>query len=154
MRGWAALPFIAMFFQLPPGNIVSEPSSPSSARTFLPTARQTNWLLVVGFVSVGYALYMRYMVIEPSTVGLACEGGLATWLCLTRKIVIALVGYTFFGAVALGAAALNLLRPSLPLFAIGLAAAGFGLVLYNAVTAALAVALLILSFARPQAAKA
>src|SRR5215217_4040744 len=42
---------------------------------FLPTARQTNLLLLVGFLSFGYALYLRYLVIEQSTVGLACEAG-------------------------------------------------------------------------------
>ena len=26
---------------------------------FQPTARQTNWLLIVGFVSIGWALYLR-----------------------------------------------------------------------------------------------
>ena len=31
---------------------------------FLPTARQTNWLLIVAFLSVGEALYIRYMAIE------------------------------------------------------------------------------------------
>ena len=121
---------------------------------FLPTARQTNWLLVVGFLSVGYALYLRYLVIEQSAVGLACDAGLATWLCTTRKLVTTLFDYTAFGAAALTAAVLNLIRPSLVLFALGLAAAGFGIVLYNAASSALAVALLILAFARPQAAAA
>jgi hypothetical protein len=26
---------------------------------FLPTARQTNWLLIVGFLSLGQAFYLR-----------------------------------------------------------------------------------------------
>ena len=121
---------------------------------FLPTARQTNWLLIVGFLSVGYALYLRHLVIEQSTVSLACDAGLTTWLCTTRKVVTGLFDYTVFGAIALGAAVLNLIRPSLVLFAVGLAAAGFGIVLYNAASSALAVALLILAFARPQAAEA
>jgi hypothetical protein len=116
--------------------------------TFLPTARQTNWLLIIGFCSVGYALYLRYLAIESSTVGLACEGGLSTWLCFTRRIVIALYNHSVFGGVALVAAILNLLRPALVLFAIGLAAAGFGIVLYNVGASALAGALLMLSFAR------
>jgi hypothetical protein len=116
---------------------------------FLPSARATNWLLVVGFCALGYALYLRYLVIEQSTVGLACDAGLNTWLCGTRRIVTALFNHSVFGWVALAAAALNLLRPSLVLFAIALAAAGFGLVLYNAGLAALAAAILILSLARP-----
>jgi hypothetical protein len=105
--------------------------------------------LAIGFVSVGYALYLRYLVIEQSTVGLACAGGLDTWLCLSRRAVIALFSHSVFGVVGLGAAVLNLLRPSIVLFAIGLVAAGFGIVLYNVTLSALAVALLILSLARP-----
>jgi len=44
---------------------------------------------------------------------------------------------------------LNMLRPSLVLAALVLAAAGFGVVLHNADLSALAAALLILSLARP-----
>ena len=32
--------------------------------------------MVVGFVTVGYALYLRYLAIELSTVALACDAGL------------------------------------------------------------------------------
>jgi hypothetical protein len=119
-------------------------------RPFLPTARQINLLLVVGFSCLGYALYLRYLVIEQSTVGLACEAGLATWLCTTRTVVLALFNHNVFGIVALGAAVLNFMRPSLVLFVIALAAAGFGIVLYNVALSSVAVALLILSFARPR----
>jgi hypothetical protein len=118
-------------------------------RLFLPTARQTNWLLIIGFLSIGYALYLRYAAIEQSSVSLACEGGLKTWLCATRRVVIALFNHSVFGWVALAAAALNLVRPSLVLFSLGLAAAAFGIVLYNVALSALAVALLVLSLARP-----
>ena len=116
---------------------------------FLPTARQTNLLLLVGFLAFGYALYFRYLVIEQSTVGLACEAGLQTWACLTRRIVIALFNHSAFGIAAIAAAVLNLIRPSVLLFALGLTAAGFGLVLYNGGLSGLAVPLLILSLARP-----
>jgi hypothetical protein len=119
-------------------------------RPFLPTARQTNVLLTVGFLALGYALYLRYLVIEQPMVGIPCEAGLATWLCLTRRVTIALFSSSVFGAIALGAAVLNFVRPSLKLFLIGLAAAAFGIVLYNVAASSLAVALLILSFARPR----
>jgi hypothetical protein len=119
-------------------------------RPFLPTSRQINLLLVVGFSCLGYALYLRYLVIEQSTVGLACEAGLATWLCTTRTVVLALFNHNVFGIIALGAAVLNFMRPSLVLFVIALAAAGFGIVLYNVALSSVAVALLILSFARPR----
>lgn len=120
-------------------------------RLFLPTARQTNILLVVGFLSLGYALYLRYLVIEQSAVSLACDAGLDTWLCLTRRIATGLFRHSFFGVAALAAAVLNLIRPSVMLLALGLAAAGFGIVLYNVGLSALAVALLLLSPARPAA---
>ena len=92
-------------------------------KLFLPNARATNWLLVVGFCSIGFALYMRYLAIEQSTVGLACQAGLNTWLCFTRQITIVLFTYSVFGWFALIVATLNFLRPSLVLFAIALAAA-------------------------------
>ena len=48
---------------------------------FLPTARQTNWLLIVAFLAVGEALYVRYMVMENLNAELACQADLNTWLC-------------------------------------------------------------------------
>lgn len=116
---------------------------------FQPSARQINLLLVIGFASVGYALYLRYLVIETSAVGLVCEAGASTWLCVIRKSAIVLFNQSVFGAVALGAAVLNLIRPSIVLLAVALAAAGFGIVLYNVTLSAFAVALFILSLARP-----
>jgi hypothetical protein len=117
-------------------------------KLFLPSARATNWLLIVGFCSIGYALYLRYFAIEQSSVGLACGAGLDTWLCFSRGIVIALFTNSVFGIAALSIAALNLLRPSLLLFALALAAACFGIVLYNVELSALAIGLLVLSLAR------
>jgi len=117
-------------------------------KLFLPSARATNWLLIVGFCSLGYALYMRYLAIEQTPVGLACAAGLNTWLCFTRHIAITLFTYSVFGWTALAVAAINLVRPSLLLFAVGLSIACFGIVLYNAGLSALAVGLLLLSFAR------
>ena len=37
-------------------------------RLFLPSARAVNWLLIVGGGALGYALYIRYLGIEQSTV--------------------------------------------------------------------------------------
>ena len=120
---------------------------------FLPTARQINWLLIVGFLALGEALYLRYMAIENSTVSLACQGGLDgwrdTWLCGTFRLTIVLFNYGVFGWAALIVAFLNLLRPSVVLVAAALAASAFGVVLHNADLAALAVGFLILSLARP-----
>lgn len=117
-------------------------------KLFLPSARATNWLLIIGFCSLGYALYMRYLAIEQSTVGLACQAGLDTWLCFSRRIVIALFTNSVFGIAALAIAVLNLLRPSLVLFGAALALACLGIVLYNIQLSALAIGLLVLSLAR------
>lgn len=116
---------------------------------FLPTARQTNWLLIVAFLCLGEAMYLRYMVMENSTMSLACQGGLNTWLCSTFRLTTALYPHQAFGGVALALALLNLLRPSIILVAVALAAAAFGIVLHNADLAALAAGVLILSLARP-----
>lgn len=118
-------------------------------RRFVPTARQTNWLICIGFLSVGYAMYLRYRALEFSNVSLACQAGLQTWLCAIFRLVIVMFNHWVFGAVALGAAVIHLLRPSLPIFAISLAAAGFGMVLHNPALSALAGALLVVSLARP-----
>jgi hypothetical protein len=116
---------------------------------FLPTARQTNWLLIVAFLCLGEAMYVRYLVMENATMSLACQGGLDTWLCGTFRLTSVLYPYQVFGGVALAVALLNLLRPSVILVAVALAAAAFGVVWHNADLAALAAGVLILSLARP-----
>jgi len=105
--------------------------------------------MIVGFLAVGEALYLRYLAIEYAPVSLACQAGLDTWLCATFRLVIVLYNHSVFGWLALGAALLNLIRPSIVLTSVGLAAAGFGLVLHNPDPSGLAVAVLILSLARP-----
>ncbi len=90
-------------------------------KLFLPSARATNALLIVGFGALGYALYIRYLGIEQSAVGLACAAGLETWLCASRRIVTAMFQNSVFGSGALLVAAVNLLRPSLVGFAVALA---------------------------------
>jgi hypothetical protein len=118
------------------------------------TARQVQWLLIVGFCSVGYALYLRYLAVEFSTVALACDAGLPTMLCKTRLLVTYLFKNSVFGIVALAIAVLNVIRPSIVLMTGGLIAAGFGIVLYNIGLSGVAIGLLILGFARPAPATA
>ena len=81
----------------------------------------------IGLAALGYALYLRYLVIEQTAVSLPCEAGLATWLCFSRKVMITLFQHWVFGAIAIGAALLNLIRPSLMLFAIGITASALGI---------------------------
>ena len=112
------------------------------------------WLLIVGFVSVGYALYLRYFAIEFSTVALACDAGLPTAICKIRILATYLFTNSVLGSVALVIAILNLIRPSIVLLTGGLIAAGFGIVLYNIGLSGIAIGLLILGFARPAPATA
>jgi hypothetical protein len=118
------------------------------------TARQVQWLLIVGFVSVGYAIYLRYLAIELSPVALACDAGLPTMLCKARLVATSLFTNSVFGIVALAIAVLNLMRPSIVLLTGGLIAACLGIVLYNVTLSGLAVGLFILGFARPAPATA
>ena len=118
------------------------------------TPYQVQWLLVVGFVTVGYALYLRYLAIEYSTVALACDAGLQTTLCKARTVATYLFRNSVFGIAALVIATLHILRPSIVLLTAGLIAAGLGIVLYNLLLSGLAIGLLILGFARPAPATA
>ena len=123
-------------------------------KPFRLTPYQVQWLLVVGFLSVGYALYLRYLVIEFSTVALACDAGLRSVVCTSRSVATALFKSDVFGIVALVIAVLHVIRPSIVLLTGGLIAAGLGIVLYNIVLSGLAIGLLILGFARPAPATA
>lgn len=118
------------------------------------TPYQVQWLMVVGFLTVGYALYIRYLMIEFSQFALQCDAGLQSASCSIRSLATYLFKNSVFGIAALVIASLNLMRPSIVLLTGGLIAAGFGIVLYNVVLAGLAIGLLILGFARPAPATA
>jgi hypothetical protein len=123
-------------------------------KPFRLTPYQVQFLLVVGFVTVGYALYLRYLAVEFSQVALACDGGLQTVLCKSRSVATYLFKNSVFGSVALVIAALHVIRPSIVLLTLGLIAAGLGIVLYNIALSGIAIGLLILGFARPAPATA
>jgi hypothetical protein len=122
--------------------------------SFRLTPYQVQWLLIVGFVTVGYALYLRYLAVEFSSVALACDAGLPTMLCKTRILATVLFKNSVFGITALVIAVLHLIRPSIVLLTGGVIAAGFGIVLYNVELSGVAIGLLILGFARPAPATA
>lgn len=128
--------------------------SASTPGLFRPTGSQWAAVIPIGLLALACALTMRYGVIQHTPTGLACDTGLPTLLCRTRSATIAVYQHAGFGALALAAAAVNIWRPRLAVFVLGLVAATFGIVLYNVVLSGLAVALLILSLARPAAAAA
>ena len=123
-------------------------------KPFRLTPYQVQWLMVVGFISLGYALYLRYLVVEYSTMALACDAGLQTLLCKARALATVLFKNSVFGITALVIATLHFIRPSIVLLTAGLIAACLGIVLYNIALSGLAIGLLILGFARPAPATA
>ena len=126
---------------------MNETAAPTQ-KLFLPSARATNILLIVGFAALGYALYVRYMGIEQSGLGLACNAGPDTWMCAQRRVFAMLFDRSLIGTAAVVLAAIHLLRPTLVIFTLALAVALIGVVLYNVVLSSLAIGLLVLSFAR------
>jgi hypothetical protein len=114
---------------------------------FLPSLRQGVWLAVLTLSAVGCAAYLRF-VVDQSSLRIACEGEAVSLLCAGHKAVVELSTRSVFGGVAVVAAAVNLLRPSILWCAVALSAASFGLMLYNAETSSLSIALLILALAR------
>jgi hypothetical protein len=118
------------------------------------TPYQVQFLLIVGFVAVGYALYLRYFAIEFSQTALACANGLPTVLCKARLAATYLFKNSVIGTVALIIAVLHFIRPSIVLLTAGVVVAGCGIVLYNVALSGAAIGLLILGFARPAPATA
>src|ERR1700751_1075804 len=118
------------------------------------TPYQVQFLLLVGFVTLGYALYLRYLAIELSTVALACDAGLQTVVCKARSLANELFKNSVFGITALVIAALHFIRPSIVLLTGALIAACLGIVLYNVALSGLAIGLFILGLAGPTPATA
>jgi hypothetical protein len=118
-------------------------------KLFLPSKRASVALAMLGLAALGAALYLRYTVIQNSVIGIACEAGEESLTCTIRLAVILMFVRGAFGWVALIASGVQLWRPNVVAFGMGLVFALLGLVLYNTRVSALAVALLVLSLARP-----
>ncbi len=118
-------------------------------RLFLPSRRATALIAVFGFATLGAALYLRYSIIQNSAIGTACEAGERSFTCQVRLAVILMFARGAFGWIALIASCVQLWRPNVVAFGTSLVFALLGLVLYNTRVSALAVALLVLSLARP-----
>ncbi|MBB3771352.1 chromate transport protein ChrA [Angulomicrobium tetraedrale] len=117
-------------------------------RNFLPGPRATHLVIALGGVALGWAIYMRYALVEQSAIGLACRG-METSTCETRALVISLYGYSVFGIAAIVTSLIQLVRPSVPMFIVALMATAIGVVMYNNNLSSLAAGLLLISFARP-----
>ena len=125
------------------------PDAKTPPKLFLPSKRALAALAMIGLAALGVALYLRYAIIQNSAIGIACEAGQESLTCTVRLAVILMFVRGAFGWVALIASCVQLWRPNVVAFGTGLVFALLGLVLYNTRVSALAVALLVLSLARP-----
>jgi hypothetical protein len=125
----------------------------SAKTSFRPRLRTTIALAAVAAAALGAAIYMRYWVVEPASVGLVCDKGAMTTICVTRRVFVGIFTWNGFGGAALVATALALLRPSSLLVGAALLFGLIGVVNYNTQLSALALALLPLVLARPAPAK-
>jgi len=120
----------------------------ASPKLFMPSRRAVVILAVLGLAALGLALFLRYGIIQNTPIGLACEAGEDSLTCKLRLAVIVMFIQDCFGWTAVIAAGVQLWRPSSIALGVGLVFALLGLVLYNTRASALAVTLLVLSFAR------
>jgi hypothetical protein len=123
-------------------------------QSYVPSRRAALTLAVLGLAALGTALFLRYGIIQNTPVGLACEAGEDSLTCKVRLAVILMFIQDCFGWTALIAAGVQLWRPNSVALGVGLVFALLGLVLYNTRASALAITLLVLSFARPAPARA
>jgi|ERR1700674_2355013 hypothetical protein len=128
--------------------IDKEDEAPARA-LIVPSMRAWILFAALGLAALGAALFLRYSIIQNTQIGLACEAGEESLTCKVRLTVILMFVQDTFGWIAMIAAGVQLWRPNRVAFAVGLVAALLGLVLYNTRASALAVALLVLSLARP-----
>jgi hypothetical protein len=127
----------------------SAPDAKAPPKLFLPSKRALAALVILGLTALGAALYLRYAIIQNSAIGVACEAGEVSLTCQVRLAVILMFVRGAFGWVALIASGVQLWRPNIVAFGTGLVFALLGLVLYNTRVSSLAIALLVLSLARP-----
>jgi hypothetical protein len=127
----------------------STPDAKAASKLFLPSKRASAVFAILGLAALSTALYLRYSIIQNSAIGVACEAGEASLTCQVRLAVILMFVQGAFGWVALIASCVQLWRPNVVAFGTGLVFALLGLVLYNTRVSGLAIALLVLSLARP-----
>ena len=121
---------------------------------FLPSPRVAVLFVGLGVGALALALFLRYGIIQNTPIGLACESGEVSLTCKVRLAVILMFIQDCFGWTAVIAAGVQLWRPNPVAFGVALVFALLGLVLYNTRASALAITLLVLSFARRPAIRA
>jgi hypothetical protein len=127
---------------------IEMPVLPKKRGTYHPGKKGALALLGVAAAAFALAAYIRYGMVEPSSVGLECDTGVNSTLCIVRRVFVNLFTLSAFGIGALAAALLALLRPATLIVAVALALGIQGSVLYNTGLSAVALSLLPLVLAR------
>ncbi|MDO5101538.1 MAG: hypothetical protein Q4D91_01325 [Lautropia sp.] len=109
--------------------------------------------LIYPAVALAIALALRYLVVEATEVGQACDVTPWEGLCAGRTALILSFRHQELGWVALGIALLATVLRYRTLGLIAVAAGLFGLILYSYEPAAVAALLGLLVIARPKGAK-
>lgn len=119
-------------------------------KPYRPSVFAASACVIAGATALGLAAYMRYGLVEPSSVGLVCDAGAMTSTCVIRRVFIGIFVWNGFGLAAVVATVLAIVRPSALLVGFALVFGGLGVILYNTGLSALALALVPFVFARPQ----
>jgi len=118
-----------------------------SAPLAWPLRRVLAWLAATIFI-LGLALVLRYGVIQPHSMGLACVGGAMPWWCPFREALVQMHIHAIWGWIALGASLIAFLFHWHIALKIGFAFSLMALVLYNADFGSFGLVLSLLRLAR------
>lgn len=106
-------------------------------------------LLVVTFVTLTFVLWLRYGVMESSSMALQCAGDAPAWWCAVRSGLGWMIHYQVLGWAALVLGLLAWIAKGRALAWLALVIALVGLVLYNTSLAAVGLVVALLRAVRP-----
>lgn len=112
------------------------------------TWRRAAWWLLLLAAGFAFAFWLRYGVIQPQEIGIACGQPDAPGWCRPRQWLISAQHYRVWGWVGLIGALTGLLLGGRLFIALGLVFAAMALVLYNATLGAPALVIALLALLR------